>query len=42
MFKAVVWILRRFWFPILVFALSMLGRKYPWAAKAHATIKKLK
>lgn len=42
MFKAVVWILRRFWFPILVFALSRLGRKYPWAAKAHTKIKRLK
>jgi len=42
MFKAVIWILRRFWFPILVFALSRLGRKYPWAAKVHTTIKKLK
>ncbi len=42
MFKAVVWILRRFWFPILVFALSRLGRRYPWAAKAHTNIKKLR
>jgi hypothetical protein len=42
MFKAVIWVLKRFWFPILVFALSMLGRKYPWAAQAHTTIKRLK
>lgn len=42
MFKAVVWIFKRFWFPILVFALSKLGRRYPWAAKAHTTIKNIK
>jgi len=42
MFAAIRWILKRFWFPIIVFALSRLGRRYPWAAKAHTTIKKLK
>jgi uncharacterized membrane protein YoaK (UPF0700 family) len=42
MFKAVVWILRRFWFPILVFVLGRLGRKHEWAAQAHATVKRVK
>ena len=41
MFKAIVWILKRFWFPILMFVLARLGKTKPWAAKAHATIKKV-
>jgi hypothetical protein len=32
------WILKRFWFPILLVVLSLLGRKYPWALKAKNTI----
>jgi hypothetical protein len=32
------WILKRFWFPILMIVLSLLGRKYPWAAKTHTAI----
>ena len=35
------WILKRFWFPILMIALGLLGRKYPWAAKAHVVITKV-
>ncbi|BDS49574.1 hypothetical protein RKAS3_11510 [Rhodoluna sp. KAS3] len=34
------WILKRFWFPILLIVLSLLGRKYPWALKAKNTIMK--
>jgi hypothetical protein len=34
------WILKKFWFPILMIVLALLGRKYPWAAKTHATISK--
>lgn len=34
------WILKRFWFPILVFVLAQLAKKYPWAAKTHATVTK--
>jgi hypothetical protein len=32
------WILKRFWFPILMIVLGLLGRKYPWAAKAHEIV----
>jgi hypothetical protein len=35
------WILKRFWFPILMIILGLLGRKYPWAAKTHAAISKV-
>ena len=35
------WILKRFWFPILMIVLALLSRKYPWAAKTHATISKV-
>jgi hypothetical protein len=35
------WILKRFWFPIFMISLGLLGRKYPWAAKTHATITKV-
>jgi hypothetical protein len=36
------WILKRFWFPILVFALGRLAGKYEWAAKTHKTLKTFK
>lgn len=42
MFAAIRWILKRFWFPILVMVLGRLGRKHEWAAKAHATVKRVK
>ncbi len=32
------WILKKFWFPILLIVLSVLGRKFPWAAKAKDVI----
>jgi hypothetical protein len=35
------WILKRFWFPILMIILGLLGRKYPWAAKTHTVISKV-
>ena len=40
MFGLIKWILKRFWFPILVFVLAQLSKKYPWAAKAHTTVTK--
>ena len=39
---ALKWILKRFWFPILVFILGRLGRKYDWAAKTHSVVKKVR
>ncbi|MEY3908446.1 MAG: hypothetical protein RLZZ90_353 [Actinomycetota bacterium] len=42
MFALIRWILKRFWFPILLIVLARLGKTQPWAKKAHATISKLK
>ncbi len=39
---ALKWILKRFWFPILVFILGRLGRKYEWADKTHKVVKKVR
>ena len=35
------WILKKFWFPILLIALKMLSKKYPWAGKAYNGIVKV-
>jgi hypothetical protein len=35
-------VLKRFWFPILVFILGRLGRKYEWADKTHKVVKKVR
>ncbi|MEY2675651.1 MAG: hypothetical protein RL645_289 [Actinomycetota bacterium] len=35
-------ILRKFWLPILIIALRLLGKKYPAAKKAHSVITKLR
>jgi len=32
----------KFWFPILLIVLRMLGRKYPWADKTHQVLKKVR
>lgn len=34
------WILKKFWFPILLIVLKLLSKKYPAAAKAHQTLVK--
>jgi hypothetical protein len=34
------WILKKFWFPILLIVLHYLAKKYPWAAKLRDTLKK--
>ena len=36
------WVLKKFWFPILVFALGRLAGKYQWAAKTHKTLRAIK
>ena len=39
----ILWkILKRFWFPILIIVLRLLGKKYPAAKKAHTVINKLR
>jgi hypothetical protein len=40
--KLIVWVLKNFWFPILIFVLSKLAEKYVWAEKAHRTLKRFK
>lgn len=40
--KLVIWILKRFWFPILILILAQLGKKYTWASEVHTKLKKLK
>jgi hypothetical protein len=38
----ITWLLRKFWFPILLLILAALAKKYPWAKEAHAKLKKLR
>lgn len=38
----VKWLLKLFWFPILLFTLGRVGKKHEWAAKTHRTLKRLK
>ena len=40
--KLVIWILKRFWFPILLFVIGQLGKQNEKAAKLHKTLKKLR
>ncbi|MEY4741531.1 MAG: hypothetical protein RL672_281 [Actinomycetota bacterium] len=38
-----IWkLLKKFWLPILIITLRLLGRKYPAAKKAHGVITKLR
>lgn len=40
---AFLWkILKRFWLPILIIVLRLLGKKYPAAKKAHSVIAKFR
>jgi hypothetical protein len=39
--KVVFWIIKNFWFPILVAILGSLAKKHTWAAKAHGALKKV-
>ena len=39
--KVVFWVIKNFWFPILVAILGSLAKKHTWAAKAHIAVKKL-
>ena len=38
--RLIIQILKKFWFPILLIALRLLGRKHDWAAKTHTVLKK--
>lgn len=40
--KFAVWVLKNFWFPILILILAQLGKKYPWANEVHTKLKKFK
>jgi hypothetical protein len=35
------WILKKFWFPILLIVLKLMSKKYPWAGKAYNAITKV-
>ena len=39
--NVVFWIVKKFWFPILVAILGSLAKKHTWAAKAHVALKKV-
>ena len=36
------WLLKLFWFPILLLVLGKLGKKHEWAANTHKTLKRFK
>ena len=38
--RLIVQIFKKFWFPILLIVLRLLGRKHDWAAKTHTVLKK--
>ena len=40
--RLVIWVLKTFWFPILLFVLAKLSDRYPWANTAHTKLKKFK
>jgi hypothetical protein len=40
--RFIVWLLKNFWFPILIIILAQLGKKYSWANEVHTKLKKLK
>ena len=40
MLRLLVRILKKFWFPILLIVLRLIGRKHDWAAKTHTVLKK--
>ena len=40
--RVIFWALKNFWFPILIFALAQLGKKYRWAADFHAKLNKFR
>jgi len=39
--RLLIWVIKNFWFPILLLVLSLLAKKYPWAAQVHGKLKKL-
>lgn len=40
--KLIVPLFKKFWFPILLIVLRLLGRKYPWAKHTHTVLRKVK
>ena len=40
--RLVMWVLKNFWFPILIFALAQLGKRYEWASDFHAKLSKFR
>jgi len=40
--KIVIWVLKRFWFPILIAIIGSMADKSPTLKKIHTTLKKFK
>jgi len=40
--RVIFWALKNFWFPILIFALAQLGKRYRWATDFHAKLNKFR
>jgi hypothetical protein len=40
--KIVLWVLKRFWFPILIAIIGSMADKSPTLKKIHTTLKKFK
>jgi hypothetical protein len=40
--KIFLWVMKNFWFPILVAILGLFSSKYPWAQKIHTALKNVK
>lgn len=40
--RFLIWLIKNFWFPILILILAQLGKKYTWASEAHSKLKKFR
>ena len=40
--KVILWILRKFWFPVLIAILGAMASRFPLAGKLQRTLKKFK
>lgn len=40
--KFLIWVIKNFWFPILLLILGLLAKKYPWAGEVHTKLKKFR
>jgi hypothetical protein len=40
--NVIVWVLKKFWFPILIAVLGLFASRYPTVGKIHETLKKFR